>query len=276
MIQNVWRGGGTAPNGAAFPNTPFGQPYLSSIVAQATGRKTTRRSFAATIDYKLSRNDRLTFAFQSSTFDVILDHSTLTLDTARVLPGQFSLTATRGAVGAGTAQLGTTSSLRNNWTYMPSLVWRHDGPVWRADAGAALSRSRNRTRNVEGGLFATTTSRRTGLTVSFEDVGYYRPRTVTVTDGATGAPVDPFSLDNYVVTAANGNMRGTDDTRRSAYANVRRDFAGRVPLSLKAGLDFRHTVRDGRGFGAAYTILGRDGVASTTLTPGATIRRRRS
>ncbi len=267
VIQNVWRGGGTATNGAAFPNTPFGQPYLSSLVAQATGRKTTRRSLAASADYQLTRNDRLTFAFQLSTFDVILDHTTLTLDTARVLPGQFSLTSTRGAVGAGTAQLGTTSSLRENWTYLPSLVWRHDAPGWKADAGAALSRSRNRTRNVEGGLFGTTTARRTGLTVAFDDVGYYRPRTVTVTDGATGAPVDPFSLDNYVVTAANGSLRSTDDTRHSAYANVRRDFAGSVPLSLKAGLDFRRTVRDGRGFGAAYTFLGRDGVASTTLTP---------
>jgi iron complex outermembrane recepter protein len=267
VVQNVWRGGGTATNGAAFPNTPFGQPYLSSIVAQAVGRKTTRNSLATSIDYKLSRNDRLTFGLQYSSFDVILDHSTLTLDTARVLPGQFSLTATRGAVGAGTAQLGTTSSLRNNWTYMPSLIWRHDGPTWRADAGAALSRSRNRTRNIEGGVFNTTTSRRTGLTVSFEDVGYYRPRNVTVTDGTTGAPVDPFSLDNYVVTAANGNMRGTDDTRRHAYANLRHDLAGRVPLALKAGLDFRQTEREGRGFGRAFTFVGRDGVASTTITP---------
>lgn len=266
VIQNVWRGGGTATNGAAFPNTPFGQPYLSSIVAQATGRKTTRNSLATSFDYRLTRNDRLTLAIQFSSFDVILDHATLTLDTARVLPSQFSLTATRGAVGAGTAQLGTTSSLRKNWTYMPSLVWRHDGPVWRMEAGSALSRARNRTRNIEGGLFATTTSRRTGLTIAFEDVGYYRPRTVTVTDGTTGAPVDPFALENYVVTAANGSMRATDDTRRSAFANVRRDFAGRVPFTLKGGLDFRQTARDARGFGAAYTFLGRNGVASTTLT----------
>ena len=267
VIQNVWRGGGTATNNAAFPNTPFGQPYLSSIVAQATGRKTTRNSLATTADYKLSPHDRLTFGIQYSTFDVILDHFTLTLDTARVLAGQFSLTSTKGAVGSGTAQLGTTASLRNNWTYMPSFVWRHDGPVWKADAGVALSRSRNRTRNIEGGLFGTTTSRRTGLTVSFDDVGYWRPRTVTVTDGTTGTPVDPFSLDNYVVTAANGSMRSTDDTRRSAYANVRRDLGWSVPLALKAGLDLRDTVRDGRGFGKAYTFLGRDGVASTTLTP---------
>src|SRR5439155_19302238 len=175
-----------------FPNTPFDQPYLSSLVAQQTGRKTTRRWLATTADYKLTANDRLSFGLQYSSFDVILDHSTLTLDTGRVLPGQFSLTSTKGAVGGGTSQLGTTSSLRNNWTYMPPLVWRHDGPVWKMDAGAAISRSRNRTRNVEDGLFASTTSRRTNLTVAFDDIGYYRPRVVTVTDGTTGAPVDLF------------------------------------------------------------------------------------
>ena len=264
VIQNVWRGGGSVTNGAAFPNTPFDQPYLSSIVAQATGRKTTRRSFAVTADYKLSAHDRITVGVQTSTFDVILDHATLTLDTGRVLPGQFSMNATHGAVGAGTAQLGTTSSLRHNWTYLPSLVWRHDGSVWQADARVALSRSRNRTRNLEEGLFGTTTARRTGLTVGFDDVGYWRPGAVAVADGASGAPVDAFSLGNYVVTAAAGSMRGTDDSRRSAYTNLRRDLGWQVPMTLKTGFDIRQTVRDGRGVSTAYTFLGRDGVASTT------------
>jgi iron complex outermembrane receptor protein len=263
VIQNVWRGGGSVTNGTTFPHTPYGQPYLTSIVAQATGRKTTRRSFAASVDYQLGRNDRLTVGVQASTFDVIIDHATLTLDAARVLPGQFGLNFTKGAAGAGTAQLGTTSSLRHNWSYLPSAVWRHDGLQWRLEAGLGVSRARNRTRNIDDGLFGTTTARRTGLTVAFDEVGYWRPRTVTVTDGVTGAPVDPFALSNYVVTAANGTMRATDDTRRSAYANLRRDFGGSVPLTLKAGLDVRDTVRDGRGFTGAYTYLGRDGVAST-------------
>ncbi len=269
VIQNVWRGGGTATNGGAnntgaYLNTPIGQPYLSAHVAQATGRKAARDSLAATLDFKLTPRDRLAFGLQYSSFDVVIDHVTLTWDVGRVLAGQFSTGSVRGAAGQGFTQLGTTSSLRENWSYMPSLTWRHDGPVWKAEAGAAYARALNRTRNLQDGLFGSTTSRRGNVTVSFEDVGYQRPGRITVTDGTTGEALDPFSVGNYVVTAANGSMRATDDTRRSAYANARRDFLWRVPFTLKSGLDVRQVEREGRGFGAAYTYLGRDGVASTT------------
>ena len=264
QISNVWRGGGTATNGGAFPNTPFDQPYLSSITVQAAGRKASRSSLAATFDYKISSRDRLSLSVQSSDFYANQDNQTLTFDVGRVLPGQFSLAATRGAAGQGTLGLTNARFLRKTWTYMPSLVWRHDGLWWKTDAGVALSRSRNRARSIEEGVFNQTTIRRTGVTVSFENVGYWRPRTVTVSDGVTGAPVDPFALANYVVTAATGHMRSTDDARRSAYANARHDFAGSLPLSLKVGVDLRETTREGRGFSTSYTYLGPDGRASTT------------
>lgn len=264
QLTNVWRGGGTATNGVQFPNTPFDQPYLSSISVQAAGRKASRSSLAATFDYKFSSRDRLSLSLQSSDFYANQDNQTLTLDVGRVLPGQFSLSATRGAVGQGTLGITNARFLRKTWLYMPSLVWRHDGPSWKTDAGVALSRSRNRARSIEEGVFNQTTIRRTGVTVSFEDVGVWRPRTVTVTDGVTGAPVDPFALANYVVTGATGHMRSTDDTRRSAYANARRDFAGSLPLTLKAGVDLREATREGRGFSTSYTYLGPDGRASTT------------
>ena len=264
VIQNVWRGGGTATNGNAYPHTPVGQPYLSGHVAQATGRKAARDSLAATVDLRLSPRDRLALGLQYSSFDVVIDHVTLTWDVGRVLPGQFSPTAVRGAAGQGFVQLGTTSSLRENWSYLPSLTWRHDGPAWKAEAGVAYARALNRTRNIQDGLFGTTTARRGNVTVAFEDVGYLRPGRVTVTDGVTGQPLDPFAVGNYVVTAANGSMRATDDTRRSLYANARRDLTWPVPFTLKSGLDIRQVVRDGRGFSAAYTYLGPDGVASTT------------
>ncbi len=42
------------------------------------------------------------------------------------------------------------------------------------------------------------------VTVGFADIFYLRPHVITVTDAA-GRPVDPYSLDSYVVTAATGN-----------------------------------------------------------------------
>jgi len=265
QAQLGWRGTQLATNGAAFPNTSFDRPYLTSFLVRNSGKDTKRSSFGATVDFRLTRNDRFSFSFQASTFDVAINHNALTFDVGRVNPGDFSPTATRGAAGAGSIQVVTTGADRANWTYMPSLIWRHDGPVWKAEAGLAHSRARNRNRTVESGFFDTTTSRRTGVTVSFDDIFYLRPRAISVTDAA-GRPVDPYSLSSYVVTAATDNTRGTDDTKRTAYASLRRDFSGRIPFSLKTGVDFRQSARDQRVTNPGYTFVGRDGVASTTLT----------
>lgn len=265
QAQLGWRGTQLATNGAAFPHTTFDRPYLTNFVVRNSGKDTKRSSFGATVDFRLTRNDRFSFSFQASTFDVSINHNALTFDVGRVNPGDFSPTATRGAAGAGSIQVVTTGADRANWTYMPSLIWRHDGPVWKAEAGLAHSRARNRNRTVESGFFDTTTSRRTGVTVSFDDIFYLRPRAISVTDAA-GRPVDPYSLSSYVVTAATDNTRGTDDTKRTAYASLRRDFSGRIPFSLKTGVDFRQSARDQRVTNPGYTFIGRDGVASTTLT----------
>ena len=266
QIQNTWRGTQAPTNGTTFPHTTFAQPYLTSVLIRNSGKDTNRSSFGVTTDYKLTRDDRFSFSLQYSTFNVHINHNALTFDVGRVNPGDFSLSATRGAAGAGTLQLVTMGNDRSNWTFMPSLVWRHDGRIWKLDSGFAYSRASNRNRNVESGYFDSTTSRRTGVTVSFADIFYLRPNLITVTDAA-GAPVDPYALGNYVVTAASGNTRSTDDIKRTAYANARRDFFGSVPLSLRAGLDFRQAERDQRFSSPSFTYVGRDGVASTTLTP---------
>ncbi len=265
QIQNTWRGTQAATNGNAFPHTSFDRPYLTAVAIRNSGKDTNRSSFGVTADYKFTPADRFAFSLQYSTFDVHINHNLLTFDVGRVAPGDFSLSHTRGAAGQGTLNLATTGNTRSNWTFMPSLVWRHDGPLWKFDSGFAYSRASNRNRNTESGFFDTTTSRRTGVTISYADIFYLRPATITVTDAA-GAPVDPYALKNYVLTAATGNTRSTDDIKRTAYANVRRDFFGRVPLSFRAGLDFRQSERDQRFSVPNYTYVGRDGVASTTLT----------
>ncbi|MDO8466100.1 MAG: hypothetical protein Q7S46_12760, partial [Gallionella sp.] len=265
QAQLTWRGVQAVTNGNAYPHTPFGQPYLSAFVVRNSGKDTKRSSFGTTLDYRLGRNDRFSFSLQGSTFDVLINHNALTFEVGRVAPGAYSLQHTQGTAGAGSIQLVTTGASRTNWTYMPSLTWRHDGPVWKAEAGLSLSRARNRSYALRSGFFDNTTSRRTGVTVAYSDIFYLRPGFITVTDAA-GQPVNPYSLDSYVVTGATGNERETDDAKRTAYANLRRDFRWPVPLSLRAGVDFRESLRDQRLDTPAFTHVGRDGVASTAPT----------
>ncbi len=266
MSRHFWRGVIDPTDGAAFPHTTPDRPYLASYVLRTGGKETKRSSLGATLDYKFGSNDRITFSLQGSSFNVLIDRNTLRFDVNRVLPGQFATTFTHGAAGAGSLRLVTATNDRRNWTYMPSLIWRHDSPGWKAEAGAALSRAGNRQIDMGAGFFSNTTASRAGLTVSFDDIVFLRPTSVTVKDGVTGAPVNAFSLDGYVVTGAGGTFRATDDTQRTAYANLRRDFNGPVPFTLKAGVDVRQGIRDQRGITPAFTYVGRDGRASTVPT----------
>ena len=266
MASSTWRGVGAATNGGTFPDTTPDQPYLSQYIVRDGAKTTTRNSFGLTLDYKFAANDRLTFSYQVSTFAMLGINRTLTFNVNRVLPGQFSTTYVHGFAGAGNVEIAADAGAdRLNRTHMPTLVWRHDGPVWKAEAGLGYSQATNAIRGGAKGFVNVLTARRTGVTVSFDDIGYLRPGSVTVTDGTTGAVVDPYTLGNYALISANDQDRNPMDVQRTAYANVRRDFFWRVPFSLKGGLDVRQSMRDVPGnYNAPYSYVGKDGRASTT------------
>src|SRR5690606_6567956 len=97
-------------------------------------KDTIRRSFGFTADYKLTRDDRISFSFQYFSFNADTTNRALTFNVNRVLAGDFSSHFTHGAPGAGDVRLAQGGRDRINRTYMPTLVWRHDGPVWKTEA----------------------------------------------------------------------------------------------------------------------------------------------
>ncbi|PHX71652.1 MAG: hypothetical protein CK548_06280 [Opitutia bacterium] len=263
FIQNQWRGVQTGTNGAAFPHTSPDQPYLTSTQVRDGTKKAARSSLGTTIDYRLSPNDRLSFSYQHYFVDFLVLNRTITYNITGVLPGNFSPTFTRGAAGQGNVQLGNVFRDRTNSTATPSLVWRHAGPVWKMEAGAGFSRGWNTFRATDKGFFSNSTAQRSGATVSFADIFYLRPNTITVTDAA-GAPLDPSNINNYVVTQATSNPVSTFDIQKGANASAQREFAGPRPFTLKAGVDFRQDERDQRQANFNYQFVGADGRGSTT------------
>ena len=277
-ITQTWRGVGAATTGLTaatagtqYPDTTPDRPYLTDFVVSDITKFNDRTSFGATVDYKLSHNDNVSFSYQYGQFGSEFNNNGITFLVNRVDPGNFTPTSTRGVVGRGEIRNANSSRWRDGETHMPTLVYRHMGPVWRAEAGAGYSHSTNLLRDTSRGYFGSVTSRRTGVTVSYDDIFYLRPRTITVTDGATGAPVDPFNLSSYVLSSVGSPQpRDSIDVKRSAYANLRREFDLRgVPLTLKGGVDFRHAVRDMRGSTATWNYVGADGRATTTPTDAA-------
>ena len=262
--DNSWRGTLQGTNGTTFPHTTPDKPYLTSYNIGDRPKHIERGALGATFDFKITDRDRLSLSLQYSSFGIMFMNRNLTFNVNRVPAGNFSLTSTRGFVGAGDLVSVNSGSYRDNRTYTPTLVWRHDGPTWRSEAGLGASHATYSFRDLEKGMFGGATARRTGVTVSFSDIFYLRPGTITVTDGATGALVDPYRLDNYALISATSAPSTTYDLRRTAYANLRRDFHGPVPFTVKAGLDYRSTVRDLRGTSNTYSHVGRDRVPATT------------
>jgi len=267
FTQNTWRGGSAATNGVAFPHTTPEQPYLSTYVVRDAPKDTTRRSFGATIEYRLTRNDRIALSFQYFSFNADTTNRALTFNVNRVVAGNFSRSFTRGVAGAGDLVLAQGGRDRINRTYMPTLVWRHEGAVWRMEAGAGHSHGSNHVRDIDKAFFNNTQARRTDVTVSFEDIFYLRPGRIVVTDTA-GAVVDPFKLGTYALTSSNSIQNSSTDLQRSVYAHGRRDFSWAVPFTLKGGLDGRHALRDLRGGTHLYSFVGADGRTSTNPQTG--------
>jgi TonB-dependent receptor len=270
FVQTSWRGVGSATSTPTstgpgnYPDTTPDRPYLTDYYVRNGGKISRRSSAGATLDYKLTRNDTVSLAFQYAFSDKRRSNRTLRFQINQVLPGDFTPTSTRSAPGQAELRMENDADGKVGTTWMPMLVWRHDGPVWKSEVGAGYSHSTNIFSDIDKGFFSTPLARRTGVTIAFDDIFYLRPRRITVT-APNGTPIDPGVLDNYVLATGSSNQRPSSDLKRSAYANLRRDFMVRdVPVALKAGLDVRQQVRDLRRSAPSFTFRGADGRATTT------------
>ncbi|HUR60008.1 MAG TPA: TonB-dependent receptor [Opitutaceae bacterium] len=274
-----WVGAGLASNAAATaltgrPATTPQNPYLAVFSWRDSGKDTDRQSFNTTMDYRLSRYDRLSFGFQYGALREHFATRTQTFTINRVNPGNWTPDHTWGQASVFNAATNTnagqmTVANGGRWrpgrTYSPSLRWFHDGPLWKAESGASYGSSRIHYQDIDRGAFNGMTIQRNNVQILFDDIFYLRPNRITVLD-PSGRVVDPSNIDNYSLVSANSNRQRTYDTTRQAYANLRRDLMVReIPVSLKVGADIRMRARDLRGVGTeTYTYVGADGRASTT------------
>ena len=262
QAQTTWRGAGAVTN-ASFAATTPDRPYLSGYLIQDAPKVTTRRSIGASIDYRIAARDRVTFGFQYSSFDGRFVVSSVNFQTNRVLAGDFTPFSTRSAPGAGSLVSNHQERNRFNRTYMPTFVWRHEGPVWKGDLGLGLSQQSDYNRDIDQGFFRIVAMQRTNLNIAFDDIFYLRPRRITVTDATTGAVIDPFALSTYSMQTANTQANKTYDLQRTAYGSLRRDFYTRVPFTLKTGFDLHESTREIRGGNTVWNFVGADARAGT-------------
>ncbi|MSU36877.1 MAG: TonB-dependent receptor [Pedosphaera sp.] len=261
-MGNTWRGASAATNGGAialtqFPHTTPDKPYLSAYNIVTRDSTNDRKSLGTSFDFKLASYGSISLSVQYA-YNMFKNIArNLTFNIGAVAPENFTTTSTHGNVGAGSIVQNNGGENRVNWTFMPTVAYRHNGPIWKVDAGIgySLGNTEDKWDGFEG-----VGSGRSSLTISFDDITYLRPNLVTVKDGATGAVVDPYSINNYQLRTFSNDPRLATNIRSSAHANVGRDFIWRVPLTLKAGLKVSRELRDNPGSGNSRgTFVGADG-----------------
>jgi TonB-dependent receptor len=266
-MVNTWRGGNAATDGNAFPDTTPDRPYLSTYQLRDGWLLRKRSSISLTLDYRLTPNDRISLSATRTSYNTNYDTRGLTFTISRV--ASFGSDFTHGATGAGTLGVSSPDGTRDRsiTNYMPTFVYRHDGPIWKAEAGAGYGHSKDHTAAGDRGWFAITALTRPNVTINFDGFDMLRPGKITVADGATGRPIDPFDINNYTITTTNTPEPKGSDAKGSVYANLRRDFKlGATPLGLKGGVDLQRQIRDTANPYPAntnFTYLGPDGRANS-------------
>ena len=273
---NTWRGVSTATNGVAFPHTTPGNPYLSAYQYTDAPKESGRESLGLTLDFRLSDYDRISLSYQYSSFDGWTAARNVQFNPLRIAPG-FTTSSVQGVAGAGNIQITSGNGrVRENRTFMPTFNWRHDGPVWKFDGGVGRAFGTDRVRSTDKGLWQSVIARRTGVTVAFDQIIDTRPGIITVTDAATGAPVDPFQIENYSLISVAETPVRSQDINFSAFLNGRRDFFWKFPFTLRSGLDFRQSTRDTNQGAITYNYTGSNvpGSAAAFLDPSSPKRER--
>ncbi|MEO7700647.1 MAG: carboxypeptidase regulatory-like domain-containing protein, partial [Opitutus sp.] len=244
---------GTPPAGSPYTNAnPYPQQYVISnnpIFIQ-------RSSWAATIDFKLGQNDVFslgtTWARYSGEYggrDLVINAGS-----GNVLatgPLEAGVNFVHGRPGQGSIAINTGGSgaqHKYGTTFMPTLTWRHNGPIWTMEGGAGYSHATNHYRDVSDGYAATVVLSRTNVTVNFDDVGPQAPGKITVLDNApghVGEVVDFRKLSNYNVLRQGSGERDSYDLKRTLFGKLSRHFdLPWTTLSTKVGFDVQQQVRN--------------------------------
>lgn len=266
-----WRGVSAATNPAGgLPDTTPDRPYLTRYQINDQVKFNGRSSAGLSFDYRLGSYDWMTVGITYGSFSSEWTFNSLAFQLNQVNDG-FTLARVQSRPGQSELISSQTARVREGYTYTPTFTYRHNGPIWRAESGLALSASRNKFYESDRGVAGGITLRRTNVTTAFNDIFYLRPGAITVADAATGAAVDPYALSSYVIASATSIPVATAvDSQRTAYANLARAFSVRnMPVTFKAGLDVRDQVRDAAGGQNSYSFVGADGRGTTTPTAAA-------
>lgn len=237
------------------------QPALISYRVPTNPAMQERWSVSASLDWRFTPRDSLRFTLTrlgTNALNDQVDHAW----NVGANPAAWGPDFTQGRAGQGTVSFNTTSGQGRNQRLDAALSWRHDGPVWKFDAAVSSAKADFQRRDLDRGLFGSTSAVLRNVTVSFQGIDALRPRQFVATTAA-GAPVDAQDVRQAGLVNAVSTQSESPSRISSARLNARRDLGGPLPLTLRAGAAVHVDARDTRSRQLNYTFVGPDRVANS-------------
>lgn len=258
QYQSAPRWAPTSNTGSPGTVATLANPAMTNYQFNEGPKNTSRYSVGATIDWRVAPRDVVSVGGSWNAFDAFFNNKTNAFGTGT--PTSFGSTFTQGG-NAGTINQSTSTRRAARRTYIVNAKYRHDGPIWKVNAGGYYSNSKGLFRDMDYGWFNATRFGLSNLRMRFDGINEARPDVITATDAA-GTPIDFRQLGNYSFTFANTNPVDSYNTNKGANASVSRFFDLGVPVQVKIGADARRVIADARRPFRQWTFVGPDKIAN--------------
>jgi len=273
---NFQQGGGTyTPAGGSATTiaaaTPS-NPYLQQWQIQDGPKTTNRASVGIKADWKLTKNQTLSIAYQDNYYKSFFGNRNLNFNmgtsgnpsTNTGTPLSYGPDFVQAATGRGSVTQGSSFRDKLGNTSAGNIFWKWSTGDWDVDAGLSGVQSRTWYRALGRGHFANVgTTLIGGSNLRADGINFPGGMNITAKD-ASGNVIDPYNLNNYRLGNASNDPIDGKATMKSARLNAERHFESwTIPINVKVGGDVRQEGRDNRRYSESYTFVGPDGVAGT-------------
>lgn len=204
-----------------------------------------RRFLSGSADYRIGRNHRLSVGMQYSADSAFTFLPLYTTNFGAGAMGGADFTqGAATAVGSIVQQVGGYNQMRQNENGF--LNYYYTGDVWKATVGVGISHAYFNTKTLEDNMFRTITAQRTGMVLrgaNFSRTSFQVPPSL-MAQTASGTPIDPADVRQFTLTTATGGTIPLWDRAKNFKADIGRDLKGRIPVTLRVGVDVNQSNRD--------------------------------
>ncbi|MBI5767502.1 MAG: carboxypeptidase regulatory-like domain-containing protein [Verrucomicrobia bacterium] len=200
-------------------------------------------------DWRLTPRDTLSASFQYRESDSYITRSIFSAIYGAGATGNATFTQ-GAATGVGSVSQGDGANQDIlTQTSTAGLKFRHRGESWKFDAALNWSLAESQWLDIAKGHFNTAPANITGLVVRGDGIPSSSgiiPTRYSAT--RAGAAVNIFDGANYSIASGNSVQNDYNAGKLAGRADLQRDFAWRVPISLRTGFAIDRTERDNRRF----------------------------